>query len=907
MDTPDLFFDLRRRNAVRGSALNGIDDVELGADRRSLRLRLFKAPAEPLDAGHIRIEGGARVRDIVATDLRLDDAAPEGAADFIVTLSREGDYATYTLRLGRLTGGRFTNLPGFDPVFSRAPFRFRVAGADLDCQATAVAASQAPAEPGINYLARDYASLRRVLLDRLAVQMPQWRETHVPDVGLTLVEIMAYVGDHLSYQQDAAATEAYLSTAHQRISVRRHARLLDYLMHEGCNARTWVQLRCAADVLVPEALNLRFVTDWAPDLPPSQAVVDAAVLADVQASRYFSFVPVWPGPLPLFAALNEIRLHDWGSATHVLPRGSTCATLVDGEEPDAPAPAGEMQQQQQARHRKPSRTQVPAPAPAPRQRMLRHLKAGDFLLLQQARNPVAGLAADADTSQRQVVRLTRVETATDPLGQMPVVQIEWAVEDALSFDLVVRAGCHAADDAPMAVAGGNLVLADEGRPVIDETPQALARGGLRLAHGPLVFRTPANPLAPAASLGQQSARAALPQIELRAIPGRSDGRDALFGFADLDEPASLARALARELQDPAHAADAAQAELLARLDPPTLRRLRQTADPSSPDAEALAALRDNLRRLQQTWLPRPDLLDSGPDDLHFVVEVDNAGGAQLRFGNGECGRRPDAGARYRASYRVSAGEAGNVGTGALTHLVLSGGGLADIALGQPLPALGGTAPEAVADVKQLAPTAFRTQLTRAVTAADYALLAGRNAGVQRAAATLRFNGHRGLVRVAIDPLGSGALAPKLAAQLRAEIEPCRRLGHEVEIVAARYLPLDITMVVQVQPGHVAKHVKQALQQAFGTGRLPDGTRAFFHPDQLSFGQNVEMSRLIAGAQRIAGVDSVTVTRLERLHQGPDGELQAGVLKVGALEIARVDNDPNFPEFGRFTVQTRGGR
>ena len=72
--------------------------------------------------------------------------------------------------------------------------------------------------------------------------MPEWRERHVPDIGITLVELLAYVGDHLSYYQDAVATEAYLGTARQRISVRRHARLVDYQMHEGCNARAWVTI-----------------------------------------------------------------------------------------------------------------------------------------------------------------------------------------------------------------------------------------------------------------------------------------------------------------------------------------------------------------------------------------------------------------------------------------------------------------------------------------------------------------------------------------------------------------------------------------------------------------------------------------------------------------------------------------
>ena len=62
----------------------------------------------------------------------------------------------------------------------------------------------------------------------------------MPYLGIALVELFAYAGDHLSYYQDAVGTEAYLDTARRRTSVRRHVRLVDYPMHDGCNARAWV-------------------------------------------------------------------------------------------------------------------------------------------------------------------------------------------------------------------------------------------------------------------------------------------------------------------------------------------------------------------------------------------------------------------------------------------------------------------------------------------------------------------------------------------------------------------------------------------------------------------------------------------------------------------------------------------
>ena len=95
------------------------------------------------------------------------------------------------------------------------------------------------------------------MLDRMSVLTPQWQERNAADLGVALVELLAYVGDQLSYQQDAIATEAYLGTALHRVSARRHARLVDYRMHDGCNARTWVHMNAGVDsVFVPQHTQL---------------------------------------------------------------------------------------------------------------------------------------------------------------------------------------------------------------------------------------------------------------------------------------------------------------------------------------------------------------------------------------------------------------------------------------------------------------------------------------------------------------------------------------------------------------------------------------------------------------------------------------------------------------------------
>jgi hypothetical protein len=89
--------------------------------------------------------------------------------------------------------------------------------------------------------------------------------------------------------------------------------------------------------------------------------------------------------------------------------------------------------------------------------------------------------------------------------------------------------------------------------------------------------------------------------------------------------------------------------------------------------------------------------------------------------------------------------------------------------------------------------------------------------------------------------------------------------------------------------------------------LPDGRRGFFHPDNLSFGDGIYLSRLIAAAQAVEGVESVEVGELHRSFMEPQAEIEDGLLQIGAMEIAQLDNDPSFPEQGKVTFNMNGGR
>ncbi|OLB77372.1 MAG: hypothetical protein AUI14_16285 [Actinobacteria bacterium 13_2_20CM_2_71_6] len=310
-----------------------------------------------------------------------------------------------------------------------------------------------------------------------------------------------------------------------------------------------------------------------------------------------------------------------------------------------------------------------------------------------------------------------------------------------------------------------------------------------------------------------------------------------------------------------------------------------------------------------TWLPRRDLLATGPRDRDFVGEVGDDGRLVLRFGTPPHGVPPPSGGTLAAYYRIGNGTAGNVGAEAVNHLVLCGDTSADGVTGvrNPLPATGGTDPEPLNVVRQMAPLALHRTRLRAVTAADYADLAGQVPGVQRAAAQLRWTGTGTEVHVAVDPLGQGVATGMLLATVAHTLAAYRRIGHEVVVGPAQLVPLDVEVHALVDAGYDRGHVVTALRAALGAGRLPDGRLGFFHPGALTFGEPVRVSRLVAVAVAVPGVLSAQVTRLRRLFRPEDGELAAGLLRLGPLEIAECDNVADQPEHGRLSIIAEGGR
>ena len=357
---------VRQEYVLGNPTLNGLSYLEvldteappLGLPRQQVLVLHCLKDAPVLTTDNILVTGGESITGIsalwVATPSTLPATLPfrppvtltpkaqayfAGLTDaqdvVVVGASAAGDFSTYTLRLvnDAATASQDTfelsvALDGFDPQLAEVRFSFKVeCGPDFDCQPqTPPCAPELPSPPLINYLAKDYGSFRTLMLDRLDQLLPDWGASSEADMGIALAELVAYVGDRLSYFQDAVATEAYIETARRRVSLRRHALLVDYHVHDGCNARAWVQVATSADPGTPVFVD-RAVTrfySYAPGMPGTLAVganqEQAALIAGVQV-----FEPL--ADALIFAENAQINFYAWGDSDCCLPKGSTEATL----------------------------------------------------------------------------------------------------------------------------------------------------------------------------------------------------------------------------------------------------------------------------------------------------------------------------------------------------------------------------------------------------------------------------------------------------------------------------------------------------------------------------------------------------------------------------------------------------
>ena len=798
----------QRRNIVlRTRGLNGIDFAEIAGDPgcgRQIALTFLKdARALRLGVANVAISGSPSV-----TVRRIQPATAADPLTVSVVLDEPGGFSPYTLQL---VAGKGNSDPpdGIDPQLASVALSFKAGCATSgDCMDDTCCPTGLEAPPNISYLPKEFDGFRQAMLDRLAVLVPDWNERHAADPGITAVEVLAYAADRLSYQQDAVHTEAYLGTARSRISLRRHARLVDYRVGEGVNARVWI------NVQVGQQVEISKDTLFYPRVPGLNAVCSPATGDPARLAA---------SGVPAFASLaaatcvpeqNRMEFYTWGDGGCCLPVGATSATL-----------AGSFSS----------------------------LTAGTVLLLEEVLGPLTGDAADADPRHRCAVRLVSASIGDeegrvriDPANGTKITTITWRDEDALPFALCLSSVTdvtHGSVTLPaVSVARGNAVPADQGfwinesigtvpdlpATAVNATCQTATGAALlfprfrpTLSQAPLTFCTAFDPGVPASALTVQPATQAVPQIKLTAS--------------------------------------------------------------------------DNSR-----WIAERDLLEAGESDLVFVPEIESNGSVTIRFGDGQYGAAPETGLALTARYRVGNGSSGNIGRDSIEHIVFGGVGVQSVR--NPLPAAGGADPETPEHIRQYAPFSFQSQL-RCVTADDYAAMAQTIPGVREARGTVRWTGSWYTAFTSIDT--TSALTAGFEESVAEVMEGYRMVGTDVEVEGAVRVGLRIALGICVGASHFPADVQRAVWKVLVTGDPIRGTKGLLDKTNFEFNETVYASPLIAAAQAVDGVQSVTLLRFERMNA--PATVPAALLQMGRLELPRCDNDPQHADLGMLTLTMEGGR
>src|SRR4029450_9521545 len=104
-------------------------------------------------------------------------------------------------------------------------------------------------------------------------------------------------------------------------SIRRHVRLVDYFLHEGCSARAWVHLTVNRDLILPSGTALFSRVANLPGVisPDTQAYREAVAARPVVFETLEDAV--------LRQAHNAMSFYTWGYEACCLPKGATQATL----------------------------------------------------------------------------------------------------------------------------------------------------------------------------------------------------------------------------------------------------------------------------------------------------------------------------------------------------------------------------------------------------------------------------------------------------------------------------------------------------------------------------------------------------------------------------------------------------
>jgi hypothetical protein len=805
------------------------------------------------------ISGGSRLRaGEAAGQVQVDSS--NAPAQVAVSMPNEdkpvlrlvvkpiGDYSTYTLAVSPAA----TVSAVFDPLFAEINFKFRPGCFNAECAPDSETAPPPLPEPAIDYLAKDYESFRLTMIGAMSERVPGWQATSEADLDVTLLELFSAAADELSDYQDRVMNEAYLATARKRVSLARHARLMDYHIHQGNQASARLALEIEHDAILPKQFELREgLMVWA-----GESEIKGAKKNPVEAAAVFTLRD--DERQTVHQLLNNIGLYTWSDSIPALKAGSTTADLKlydrfytgDSATVEATDEASAKAVQDLIRNYGSDKDNGKI----------------KYLLIQEHLNPTTGSAAARDPSKRQLLKLlpgkAGAKAIFDPVTGEWLVRVNWEKTDALRRDYCFTIDCRR--DNPDTAAGkienislfhGNLIEVFHGRPQIT------------------VFKEASEPL----TIDPHK------PLEFYYERTRRSG-------GEKDRWGTICRLPEKFL---------AYRKTKSGGDAPPVSTLRLTVADEDGDVDV--------------WNETASLIYSDNGDEsgdHFIVETDENRQSLIRFGNGINGRELSERSTVFCYYQYGAPLEGNVGADSIVNfdidsVISAPTGLRVRSCRNPFDVADGKDIEPATEIIRSVPEAYRSRQLRAVTLADYVERAEEIEGVSRAAASYGWTGSWRTVRVTIDPFGTNELSGELRRKVADTLDAVRLIGEDIEIRPPKFVPLEIEVKLCAEPDVWIEDIRFVLEQEFSTGWTPDGRKGFFHPDSWTFGQALYASQIIERVMRVKGVEHVIGVSIKRRNSPfPASD---SFTKINHNEIIEVLSDPNFAERGFIDFEIKGGR
>jgi len=820
----DCVFD-RIENLLEQGDVAGIDFIHVDEDQTTLKVHFHLKRVAPPALPATTLSGLSK-DDIEIYQTKQGEGQGTVGIDEIqwiasdtvlkVITTEPGGFANYTFHI---EDNRI------DPLYNDVVFSFKVnCDSDLDCKSKA---HECPDEESvdfpIDYQARDFWSIRQALLDFASLRYPDWQDRLEADAGIMLAEVMSALGDEMSYYQDRVAREAYLETATQQRSLRHHARLVDYEIHDGLTATTWLDI----------TVNAGFSDDliagsdvWAQSDKGDEIYYEVGSgLEDILAEKKYD----------VDAAINSLTPHIWDEDHQCLPVGAT-EVCIEGQFADELA--------------------------------FNDTTADDlpFRWILLKTNPT-----DPSVRERrwmvQLIHKEEIEDTlvTDPLCENQLTCLRWHSDQALPFEM---------DLATLEVRG-NLVPATAGRQYSEyfligaevsallslpsQAREQLTRGLERIGVNGSTMHLLSladSDETPLCWLGEK-ANNAKPELKVFEVE---------WNGTDWQEKTGVGWEWRRSLMGVF----------------------------ASKDYERHYTIEDGL------WRRLVGYRRIGKEIIH--QDYASSDGKTIRFGDDEFGLVPDKNTIFKVVYRLGNGRVSNVAEDSITNFDSTAMSIVE-SITNPFAVENGLDPETPEEVKQLAPEAFRAVTYRAVRAEDYSEAAERLDWVQRAGTRMRWTGSWVSAFTTPDPYGAVSITEDQREEMATQMDRFRQAAREVYVPDPVYADIDLEIHICVQPYAYTGEVKEKVLLALVNHKTNNG---FFSADNFTFGTFLRRSQLEATIQSVPGVRAVDSTYIRRRGYFDWQLLTGPYLPVGAHEVIRLENDPDYPDRGSLDLVMEGG-